>query len=58
MKKWEKLERSKLDIEKGYNLCPKCKAGLERLVSNDLVIQERCSKGCYVYDFKKKERIK
>jgi len=57
--KWVKLERDKTDIEKGYNLCPICKAELEiQIDSEGLSHKERCSKGCYIYDFDKSKRIK
>lgn len=66
MKTWVKVKRDKIDIEKGYNLCPTCKSELEELIStkdedgNDCINahQERCIKGCYVFDFNLGKRIK
>lgn len=64
MLKWGKVIRGTSDIRNGYQLCPICKKDtLEILVKTSKseypdVLQERCSKGCYVFDFKKNKRIK
>ena len=59
MKKWEKYIRTKMEIKKGYSLCPICKKDtLETLTDDKYSYQERCNEGCYVYDFEKGKRIK
>jgi len=53
--KWIKITTSE-DRKKGYNLCPFCKADLEVEIDDtpeQLIHKERCSQGCYVYDFDK-----
>jgi hypothetical protein len=59
MKEWIKNIRDKRDIRKGWQLCPICKKDtLEVLTDGIHRYQERCSKGCYIYDFDKGKRIK
>ena len=58
--RWVKVERDEFDIKEGLSLCPFCKQDTLELkyTDRDEIIQERCSKGCYVYDFVKEKRIK
>lgn len=50
---WIKVKRDNYDIEKGHNLCPKCnKDTLEKLVDDGYDIKERCSNGCFIFNFK------
>lgn len=54
MKKWKKYKRTKLDKEKGYELCPKCKKDtLSHLIEGGEIIAEKCNKGCYIHYFDK-----
>ena len=51
MKAWKKLIRDKLDIKKGYNICPECGSELEQLEDEIDTYKERCIKGCYCINF-------
>ena len=59
MKKWIKVVRDDLDKKKGYQLCPICGGDtLEILQDEEHTYQERCIKGCYIYDFDLQKRIR
>lgn len=68
-KRWIKYERNKWDIENNGGLCPICNQdNLEILVGeytneegehyDDYTFKERCSGGCYVFNFKTMKREK
>ena len=62
---WYPVHRDKVDIKNGYNLCPKCKQETceyymdwsEENPDQLIQIKERCTQGCFVFDFEKMERI-
>lgn len=57
--KWEKVIRNESEIKEGLGLCPICKKDtLEKLIKEDVAIKERCSEGCFVYNFETKRREK
>ncbi|MDQ7818701.1 MAG: hypothetical protein RDU14_16870 [Melioribacteraceae bacterium] len=62
--KWEKVIRDEADKVLNTTLCPVCREDtLERLYKkddeeNELALKERCSKGCYIYNFETRKREK
>lgn len=59
--RWVKIIRDEEDVKKECDLCPICKQDTLELAYHekyDEIVQERCSKGCYTYDFRKQKRIK